>query len=244
MRKPFFTLIELLVVIAIIAILAAMLLPALNKARDKAQSIKCSGIIKELNSIDFFYSGDYNDFLMPVASWNMNASGAWNWQHIGYQLYNKSLFSRNKPTRVIESVPLCPLVEKDVGSPDPWAELDNGKFTLTKRGNGGISRLASVGYWHPTRGYDVRFVKRTQVKTPSDKIVYFDGFYFNGSSARWNNLTGAGSVTAAWYRHASSSVPAVNTGRMDGHVERTEYFQRETVVGGQTLRNKHLNPLL
>ena len=77
--RPYFTLIELLVVIAIIAILAAMLLPALAKARESARKSQCLANLKQLGFAALSYSNDNDDGIMPALEAVSGGSPARHW---------------------------------------------------------------------------------------------------------------------------------------------------------------------
>ena len=78
-KKHAFTLIELLVVIAIIAILAAILLPALNSARERGRSASCINNLKQCGMASMQYAGDNEDILPLKArdTWSESKNSCW-----------------------------------------------------------------------------------------------------------------------------------------------------------------------
>ena len=123
-----FTLIELLIVIAIIAILAGMLLPALNSARSKARSIQCLNNLKGIGTALSQYTTDYNGY-GPKHNANIGTGGKWEDMLLPY-VSNKPVgdmasFVDKKDTNLYRPIPIFRCPERFDVWYNPWNIIRN-----------------------------------------------------------------------------------------------------------------------
>ena len=105
----YFTMIELLIVISIIAVLAGMLLPALNKARGKAKQIQCANNISQLTRYMFFYADDNReqlffsygktDYAYSYGVLDSGNGGRAFWEYVGRRHNRRGVYSCPEPPR-------------------------------------------------------------------------------------------------------------------------------------------------
>ena len=165
--KRNFTLIELLVTIAIIAILAGMLLPALNSAREKARAVSCSGNLKSFALGTITYAGDCDDYTM-MNDGIADADGVkryWTSNEHFRKIMNQKGAKRYYWTRGL----LCP----SSGAPAGWLEANSDAGTASIAKSYAMNGFG--GDWAGKDFYHNNTYRLTEICEPSRAYMFLDG---------------------------------------------------------------------
>ncbi len=202
MQRKHFTLIELLVVIAIIAVLAGMLLPALNKAREKARSIQCLSNLKSCRQFAGFYADDNNSCYVGYTDYTINGYLPISWGGYLYELgYIKNPAGMVCPSSVNKE-PRDPSTKRFYNI---YGTYNNPAYLY-----GSLSRKV----FNTTIGGTIRGINSKGVNTPSVFLLLMDSHYASATFDQWYAVDVAFSFTL-WARHNNR----VNGAYLDGHAE-------------------------